>query len=64
MLEGNELARSNGLREKAETAISCRDLHLPERRKRYTSSREEEDVDAHLCPCGKTIGKDSHSRRV
>ena len=32
------------------------DLDLPERRKRYTSSREEEeDVDAHMCPCGTTI---------
>ena len=28
------------------------DLGLPERRKRYTSkSREEEDLDTHLCPC-------------
>ena len=31
------------------------DLDLPERRKRNTSSREEEDVDAHICPCGTTI---------
>ena len=31
------------------------DLDLPERRKIYTSSREEEDVDAHICPCGTTI---------
>ena len=31
------------------------DLDLPERRKRYTSSREEEDVDAQMCPCGKAI---------
>ena len=29
------------------------DLDLPDRRKRYTSSREEEDEDAHMCPCGK-----------
>ena len=29
------------------------DLDLPERRKRYTSSREEED--AQMCPCGKAI---------
>ena len=30
------------------------DLYLPERRKRYTSSREEE-IDAQMCPCGKAI---------
>ena len=28
------------------------DLDLPEIRKRYTSSREEEDVATHMCPCG------------
>ena len=31
------------------------DLDLPERRNRYTSSREEEDVATHICPCGATI---------
>ena len=33
------------------------DLDLPERtrKKTYTSSREEEDMDAHMCPCGTTI---------
>ena len=30
------------------------DLDLPER-KRYTSSREEEDVATYICPCGTTI---------
>ena len=30
------------------------DLDLPERRKRYSSSREE-DVDAHMCTCGTAI---------
>ena len=30
------------------------DLDLPERRKRYTRSREEEDVATNMCPCGKT----------
>ena len=30
-------------------------LDLPERRKRYISSREEEDVDAHMCTCGTAI---------
>ena len=33
-------------------------LDLPERRKRYTSSREE-DMDAHTCPCG-TAGSRTH----
>ena len=28
---------------------------MPERRKRYTSSREEEDVAANMCPCGTAI---------
>ena len=27
------------------------DLNLLEKRKRYTSSRKEEDVDAYMCPC-------------
>ena len=31
------------------------DLDLPERRKRCTSSGEEEDIDAQMCPCGKAI---------
>ena len=31
------------------------DLDLPERRKIYTSSREEENVDARMCPRGTTI---------
>ena len=30
------------------------DLDLPERRKRYTSGREEEDVATNMCPCGTT----------
>ena len=29
------------------------DLDLPERRKRYTSSREEKEEDAQTCLCGK-----------
>ena len=29
----------------------------------YTSKREEEDMDAHMCPCG-TLEQDSHSRRM
>ena len=31
------------------------ELDLPERRKRYTSSRKEEGVDAQVCMCGKAI---------
>ena len=42
----------------AKLKLLCRgkDLHVSETRKRngYTSSREEENVDAHLCPCGTT----------
>ena len=30
------------------------DLDLPERRKRYTNSREEEE-NAQMCPCGNAI---------
>ena len=30
------------------------DLDLPERRKRFTSSREEDDVATKMCPCGTT----------
>ena len=36
------------------------DLDLPERRRRYTSSREEEEVDAQMCPCGKAIESRIH----
>ena len=38
------------------------DLDLPERRKGYTSSPEEENMDAHLmCPCGTTIENSIHT---
>ena len=30
------------------------DLNLPERRKRYASSREEDKI-AQMCPCGKAV---------
>ena len=53
-------ARPNGLRQQAETAISCRDLGLPARRKRYTSSRKEEDVATNMCACGTTIESRIH----
>ena len=35
-------------------------MDLPERRKRYTSSREEDDVDAHVCPCDTTLESKTH----
>ena len=35
-------------------------LDVPERRKRYTSSREEEDVATNMCPCGTTINSRTH----
>ena len=38
-------------------------LHLPERRKSYTSSREEkeeEEEDALLCPCGEAKESRTH----
>ena len=37
------------------------DLDLPEKRKRYTSSKGEEEIDAQMCPCGKGIEKLSHT---
>ena len=36
------------------------DLDLPEKRKRHTSSREEEDVATNMCPCGTTIEGRTH----
>ena len=36
------------------------DLDLPERRRIYTSSREEEDVATNMCPCGTTIESRTH----
>ena len=36
------------------------DLDLPERRKRFTSGREEEKIDAQMCPCGKAMEGRSH----
>ena len=35
-------------------------LDLPERRKKYTSGRGEEEVDAQMCPCGKAIESRTH----
>ena len=36
------------------------DLDLPERRKRYTSKRVEEEVDKQNCQCGKAIESRTH----
>ena len=36
------------------------DLDVPEIRKRYTSSREEEDVVTHMCQCGTTESSRTH----
>ena len=36
------------------------DLDLPQRRKRHTSSREEEDGATHTCSCGTTIESRTH----
>ena len=41
--------------------FSVGDLDLPERRKRYASSREEEEeVDARMCPCSEAIESRAH----
>ena len=56
----NVSARPNGLRENAETAISCREPG-PARKKevtaQYASSREET---AQMCPCGKAVESRTH----
>ena len=49
----NVFARPNGLRENAETAISCRGPG-PARKNRRNNSREEEE-DAQMCPYGKSV---------
>ena len=36
------------------------DLDLQEGRKRYTRNREEDEVDAQMCPCGKAIESETH----
>ena len=48
----------NGLMDFAKTLklrFRVGDLDTPEKRKRYPSSREEEEVDAQMCPRGKAI---------
>ena len=36
------------------------DLDLAERRQRYTTSREEEEEDAQMCPRGKAVESRTH----
>ena len=36
------------------------DLDLLERRKRYTSSRGEEEKSVRMCPCGKAVESKTH----
>ena len=50
----------NGRGENLKLRFRVGDLDLPERRKRYTSSREEEDVDRQKCPCGKAMESRTH----
>ena len=52
-------ARPMGFAETLRLRLRIGDLDLPKIRKRYTSSRKEE-VDAHLCPCGKAIESRTH----
>ena len=40
--------------------FSVGDLDLPERRKRYASSREEEETVAQMCPCGEAMESSTH----
>ena len=53
-------ARPIGLRENAETAISCRGPGPSRKKKENTSSREEEEADAQMCRCGKAMESRSH----
>ena len=56
----NVFLRPNGLAKTLKLRFRVGDLTLPERRRRYTSSREEKEVDAQMCPCGKTIESRTH----
>ena len=48
-----------GYAQKLKLQFRVEDLDLPERIKRYTSSREE-DVATNMCPCGTTIESRTH----
>ena len=58
----NENVPAMDYAKKLELRFRVGDLDLPERRKRYTSSREEEeeDVATNMCPCGTTIERRTH----
>ena len=56
----NVFARPNELHEMLKLRFRAGDLDLLEKRKRYTSSREEEEINAQMCPCGKAIESRSH----
>ena len=49
-----------GYAKKLKLRFRVGDLDLPDRRKRYTSSREEEDVAICMCSCGTTIESTTH----
>ena len=49
-----------GYAKKLKLRFRVGDLDLPEGRKRYTSSREEEDVATQMCLCGTTIESRTH----
>ena len=53
----NVFARPNGLSENAYTAFLGKRIG-PARKKRYTSSRKEQD--AQMCPCGKATESRTH----
>ena len=51
---------SMGYEKKLKVRLRAGDLDLPERRKRCTSSRQEEDVATSMCPRGTTIESRTH----
>ena len=46
---------------KLKTTITCRGPGSTRKKKRYTSSREQEDMDAHMRPCGTTLESRTHT---
>ena len=59
----NVFAPPNEQRKTLKLRFRVGDLDLPERRKRYASSREEEEI-AQMCPCGRSIEYNSHSGKM
>ena len=49
-----------GFAKKLKLRFRVDDLGRPERRNRYTSSLEEEEIDAQRYPCGKSIESRTH----